>query len=247
MGPSDFYVYEHWRPDLNVPFYVGKGRKRRAYVKDGRGKAYCGVVKTLAVLGLSVDVRFVHKGLTEKRAFDLEIEQIKKRRAQSVVLLNRTDGGNGTWGIKFTEERREKVRRSMLARVLPPETWERIKAGLSAANKGKVMSAESRQKMSISQTGRKHSEETKRKMRQNALAREAKNRELGLKQKRPIGFKHDAKAIVKIRTAALQRSARNRELGVRSGRAPSFVVSESTRQKLREAAVRRNAKKQLET
>lgn len=21
-----YYVYEHWRPDLNIPFYVGKGK-----------------------------------------------------------------------------------------------------------------------------------------------------------------------------------------------------------------------------
>lgn len=26
---SDFYVYEHWRPDLATCFYVGKGKLKR--------------------------------------------------------------------------------------------------------------------------------------------------------------------------------------------------------------------------
>ena len=42
MGPSDFYVYEHWRPDLNVPFYVGKGKNGRAKVMHGGAEMTAG-------------------------------------------------------------------------------------------------------------------------------------------------------------------------------------------------------------
>lgn len=28
---NNFYVYEHWRPDTGVCFYVGKGKEKRAW------------------------------------------------------------------------------------------------------------------------------------------------------------------------------------------------------------------------
>jgi hypothetical protein len=30
VAPKTFYVYEHWRSDTNLPFYVGKGKGSRA-------------------------------------------------------------------------------------------------------------------------------------------------------------------------------------------------------------------------
>jgi hypothetical protein len=32
--PKAFYVYEHWRPDVDLPFYVGKGKGGRAWEND---------------------------------------------------------------------------------------------------------------------------------------------------------------------------------------------------------------------
>lgn len=260
-----YYVYEHWRPDSNLPFYVGKGKKDRARVLGGRSKPHQEIVSVLAQQQLKVDVRIVVKDLTEKEAFSIEGERVAFWRAKDIQLVNLTNGGDGTWGLKYTEARRQKLSRKLKGkkrtpeqcktmseaqkrrpstseetrkklsvagknrvlseahkqrisvaltdkpksekervrlrgqstrnigskrssetkvrmsaaqkkRVLPPEVWDRIKAGLSKAHKGRVPSGESRRKMSASQTGRTHSEETKQKMRLKAFEREASKR-----------------------------------------------------------------------
>ena len=195
MAPSDFYVYEHWRPDLNVPFYVGKGKNGRAKVMHGRGQRHMEIVSTLQQNGLAVEIKYACTGLFERAAFEAEMEIISRWRSQGIELINCTNGGDGTWGLKYTDDRREKVskahkgrewtpehRANMSAaqkkRVLSPETWVKIKEALSRAHKGRVPSEESRLKMSLSQTGRKHSEATKQKMREKALEREACKRVL---------------------------------------------------------------------
>jgi hypothetical protein len=40
MTAKKFYVYEHWRPDKDVCFYVGKGHGRRAYKTAGKGLSF---------------------------------------------------------------------------------------------------------------------------------------------------------------------------------------------------------------
>lgn len=263
---TQFYVYEHWRPDLDCPFYIGKGKGRRAWLIRGRGTLHTTVVELLGLKGIGVEIKIVKCGLTEREAFTFEMERISYWKSNQIELVNQTNGGDGTWGLKYTEDRRIKLSRALKGqkrspeqcarnsaaqkrrppfsedtrrkiseagknrkftenhknkiramligrkkseahraamvesqktaprpprslesrarmslaqknRVLPPEVWVRIKSGLSRAHKGKVMSDESRHKMSISQTGRRHGDETKNKMRHSALIREALKRE----------------------------------------------------------------------
>ena len=104
-----FYVYEHWRSDKDACFWVGKGKGRRAY-KFKRNKHYNRVVAKLEAMGLCVEVRLVKGELEEREAFLLERERIAFWRAAGVQLTNYTDGGDGTAGLKWSEESRQRAR-----------------------------------------------------------------------------------------------------------------------------------------
>ena len=124
---TDFYIYEHWRPDTNVCFYVGRGRRRRAYRFDQRNEHHARVVAKLHKQNLLVDVRIVVENLTDERADIAEIARIAFWRAVGVKLTNQTDGGDGCGGRVASEAQRQKM---------------------SAAMKGKPKSAEHRRNMS---------------------------------------------------------------------------------------------------
>lgn len=140
-----FYVYEHWRPDLDICFYVGKGQRRRGYRFKGRNSAYRKVLADLDAAGMCVEVRLVAGGLAEKEAFRIERERIAFWRAAGIPLTNRTDGGEGfsgfirpkgipvseaarekvsaaRLGIKFTPEHRKKLSLKKIGRKRPPFT-----------------------------------------------------------------------------------------------------------------------------
>lgn len=123
---GSFYVYLHRRETDNVVFYVGKGIGRRAYYFSERNDHW---TKTFKKHGCTVEI--FAKGLTEKQAFDIESEQIKIHRSKK--LCNKTDGGEGVSGYRFTKEQ---IKR------------------LSESHKGKVVSEESRRKISESKKGR---------------------------------------------------------------------------------------------
>src|SRR5258706_14477107 len=92
-----FYVYEHWRPDKDICFYVGKGHGRRAYRLD-RGERnihYNRVAKKLATLGMYIEVRLVAFGLNEVEAFSLERERIAFWKQEKIKLTNMSDGVEG--------------------------------------------------------------------------------------------------------------------------------------------------------
>tara|TARA_R110000868_G_scaffold120210_1_gene319087 strand:+ start:871 stop:1569 length:699 start_codon:yes stop_codon:yes gene_type:complete len=144
------YVYEHWRPDTDVCFYVGKGSGKRANVMARRDKQHRHIQAKLARNGMCVEVRLVFDGLSEKEAYLQERRRIKFWKAFNVALVNRTDGGEGGPGFKHSEEARAKIRAAHIGNKkgigckITPEH----RAKISAAQKGKVMSAETRAKLS---------------------------------------------------------------------------------------------------
>ena len=187
---NDFYTYAYLRED-GTPYYVGKGRKRRAFVPHRNGKLP--VPPTERIL-------FLKRNLTNEEANKHEIYMIsvlgREDRGEG-RLLNLTDGGDGTpghpvtqdfvercrqrmkgnqlaKGNKHTEEHKEYMRELFRGRKRSQESIE--KAKLSRAKQkppmlGKKHTEETKLKMSDSQSGRKHSEETKRKIREAALNR----------------------------------------------------------------------------
>jgi hypothetical protein len=92
--PTDpiFYTYAWLRED-RTPYYIGKGHGQRAYRK--------GAPSTERVLILK-------KGLTEPEALKHEVYLIfvlgRKDKNPEGILINLTDGGEGTVGIIRSEE-----------------------------------------------------------------------------------------------------------------------------------------------
>jgi hypothetical protein len=181
---SKFYVYEHWRPDTEQPFYVGKGRKHRngrSYrafaVKWSRNPHHKNVVNLLSRLGMKVDVRIVATFDDETAAFAYEIERISFWRSRGVKLTNLTDGGDGASGVHvgrvFSPESIDKMRAAQKARVAAnpdlhrslveaarianrdPEVRAKTTAARLAVITGKPHTIEARLKMSAATKGRK--------------------------------------------------------------------------------------------
>ena len=95
-----YYVYYYLRRDGVTPYYVGKGKNRRAWESHRRSNG-CDLRprdKSRIVL--------VKQNLTEDEAWQIERELIAKwgRLNEGGVLVNRTDGGSG--GQTVTSESR---------------------------------------------------------------------------------------------------------------------------------------------
>lgn len=190
----DFYVYEHWRPDTDQCFWVGKGNGDRAH-RLKRNFHHGNVVAKLRSLGLKTEVRIVAVGLDEASALALEIERIAYWRSVGAPLTNYTDGGEGVVGLKHSEETRAKIRAKRALQVMPPCSEEKkakiaakqrgVKRGpnpehsakmrgrkqspehsarIAAAHRGHKRSAEARANMSAAQRGHGCSEEARRNM-----------------------------------------------------------------------------------
>lgn len=179
MGAAEFYVYEHWRPDTNKCFYVGKGKGKRAHNMGWRNPYHKAIQVKLRRLGMEVAVKIIQSGLNEEAAFALEQALIASWRASGLTLVNQTGGGEGISGA--SEEVRRKIGQSkignknMVGRKLSDDTrrkislahvgkepnWDLI-AKLAEINKGhrrsygKRASQETRRKMSESHMGNKY-------------------------------------------------------------------------------------------
>jgi hypothetical protein len=152
---NNFYVYMYLRED-GTPYYVGKGKKRRAYSKEKR------------VLPPKDESRivFYKQNLTEEEAFEHEIELIAlygRKDLGTGILHNLTDGGEGSSGIIISEETRRKLSKSLKGRVFSEEHRKKI----SENCKGKIFSEEHKRKISENaknRPGRPLSEETRKKI-----------------------------------------------------------------------------------
>lgn len=182
---KEYYVYIHYDMN-NIPFYVGKGKGKRAYSKSQRNEDW----KKIASNGYNVDI--IKDNLTNVESMSLEVETIKiygRLDRGTGTLVNRTSGGGGSNGYKATKETCEKLSKVLmgknkgkkpnLGRKFSDESKKKMseaKIGMSSPMCGKKHSDETKKKISeiVSrvQVGRKHSEETKEKMRKTAIERE---------------------------------------------------------------------------
>ena len=77
---------------------------------------------------------------------------------------NLTDGGEGTYGYKHTEETKKKMSEASKGRKLKTPRSEEYRKAVSERSKGRTLSEEAKRKISMANTGRKPSEETKQKI-----------------------------------------------------------------------------------
>lgn len=129
---NNYYVYIHYRNDNLEPFYVGKGKDKRAYVKCGRSIHWNRVVDKY---GYHVVIQY--NNLSEDDAFYMEKLLIESLGFKN--LVNATYGGEGSSGAIFSDETKRKIGEKSKGR--------------------KVM------------LGKKHSDESKEKMRKSRLGK----------------------------------------------------------------------------
>lgn len=168
---SSFYTYAYLRED-GSPYYIGKGNGNRAYSKH---RKHIKVPNKNRILILK-------NNLTEEDAFKHEIYMISvfgRKDLGDGILINLSDGGDGVSGYKHTGLSKYKMKTKALNR--PPvskETKEKIsktlkgrkKSPLSEEQKKKISETkkknfkEGKYKTSNGMLGKKHKEETKKKM-----------------------------------------------------------------------------------
>ena len=110
----EFYVYEHWRPDRDECFYVGKGKGNRAHVMRARNPHHRAIQIKLAAIGMGVEIRMVSCNLSEQEAFDLEINRINFYKNAGVVLANYSGGGEGN--SNPSQETRDKISKANMGK-----------------------------------------------------------------------------------------------------------------------------------
>ena len=181
-----FYTYLHLRESDSQPFYIGKGKGRRAWAHVGRNVHWKNVV---AKHGLKVEICAEWK--CEKEAFEHEKFLISCFKDIGFKLVNLTDGGEGASGYKQTPEaiaktvaahkgakRSSEVKKNIsLSKIGKPgpKKSDETKAKISEANKGKKLNAnqitglkkpkseDHKKKLSIANIGKTATLETKKK------------------------------------------------------------------------------------
>ncbi len=155
MSDLIFYVYEHWRPDTGVCFYVGKGKNRRAWsMRNRRNKYHLSIQSKLTALGLGVQVRIVVENLSEDTAFRVERERIALYDFSQ--LANHSKGGEGRSGGSMSAEGRAKVSLAAKGRKLSEEH----KAKIGAFFRGRKLTPEHVDKMRVAHKGQRPSDKT---------------------------------------------------------------------------------------
>lgn len=156
-----FYIYIHRRKTDNEIFYVGKGKEKRASAKDRRNKYWRNTVNKYGYF-----IEIAYNNLSENNAFDLEKEAIKACRDFGCPLVNMTDGGEGPSGCSPSVETRKKIgdksrlrkKDSLETRMKKGQSWRGKKhtkeggAKIAKANKNRIITPETRLKMSESHT-----------------------------------------------------------------------------------------------
>jgi hypothetical protein len=101
---NKFYVYAHYKPASDIPFYIGKGHDDRCY-EDHESLRNIFWIRTVKKHG-GFTVKKLHENLDEHDAFALEILLIWAygRRDKGIgPLVNLTDGGEGPAGRKMSK------------------------------------------------------------------------------------------------------------------------------------------------
>jgi hypothetical protein len=147
-----YYVYAYLRQSDGTPYYIGKGKSRRAWNNHG----------TIKVPRDPNRIVILESNLTETGAFALERRYIRwygRKDIGTGILRNMTDGGEGAAGIipwnlnvSLSEETKQKISQSRLGKKVKPFTEEH-KRKIADKSRGRIWSSESKLKLSKSLIG----------------------------------------------------------------------------------------------
>ncbi|MEY9198673.1 hypothetical protein ABIA16_003789 [Sinorhizobium fredii] len=153
----EYYVYI-WRDATGLPFYVGKGKGKRAHNTTKRSKEF---KEVHAQGGCTVEIvdYFIHE--SQAHAHEIELIEFYGRRDIGGALVNKTDGGEGNSGWIPSDEVRAKISAKKKGVPVHSAAW---RAKMSAAHRGKSHSDEAREKIRISKIGKPLSDEHKAKL-----------------------------------------------------------------------------------
>lgn len=89
-----YYIYALFDPINNTPFYIGKGKKDRAYQHlkgtDTNNKRKCDTINNLRSLGVEPEVHMIVENIDdESLAYSLEYHMIKNAKEYGIILTNR--------------------------------------------------------------------------------------------------------------------------------------------------------------
>jgi hypothetical protein len=144
LGNSQFYTYLHCKPNGD-PFYVGKGKKYRAYNLNREHNRFH--QNTVNKYGKENILIFIFDCETEEQALEDEVKYIYQLRKEGYALVNLTQGGEGITGLKHSVETKTLLSKKATGRKHSPER--------NAAQSARMKGSPSPHK------GMRHSEETK--------------------------------------------------------------------------------------
>jgi hypothetical protein len=104
-----FYIYSYISLRTGLPYYIGKGKGNRAYRKH----------KNIPVPKDRSRIIIMEDNLTELGAFALERRYIRwygRRNDHTGILINRTDGGEGSSGLVLSKKVRKRLSELRLGR-----------------------------------------------------------------------------------------------------------------------------------
>jgi hypothetical protein len=148
MTINKFYTYAYLRED-KTPYYIGKGKDRRAYRKHKNVK----VPKNINLIII------LKNNLTEKEAFKHEAYMIAilgRIDNGTGILENKTNGGEGCPGYIYTEEYRKKLSENIKGENNPfygRKHTDETKQKIRELNIGKKLLEETKEKIKKSMTG----------------------------------------------------------------------------------------------
>jgi NUMOD3 motif len=152
-------------------------------------------------LGVEVIAQKIRDGLTERDAYDLEVQLIKQiGRRPNGPLVNGNDGGEGgnqCVGRKFTDEHRAKISAALKGHAVSEKSRETA----SRVHRGKVISPEHRSAISAAHKGNKYSLGLKPSAKNRAAVIAAnKGKPKSAEHRAKIGAAHRRRAELKRQT-----------------------------------------------
>lgn len=194
-----FYTYAHYRASDNAIFYIGKGSGKRATTLSAIHRSlHWNRVKEKH----GVKVEILAKWKLESDAFEHEKFLISTFRSMGAKLVNASDGGaGGSSGAIKSQEHRAKIGAANKGKVLSKETLERMRAAAIR----QFSDPEARELARKNQTGKKQSAET---IAKKVLALKGKKQTpeaIAARMKAKKWFRHSEASLAKLRAIAFEK------------------------------------------